>query len=286
MNKIIDKYIDELQQLRKDPLKLSSYSFILDPLTHEDINQEKRYLLGVGLFNDLHIDKDYELVRSLLDEEIKQRNAGTANYNKDVIHMYFYFLSQFKNINDIWTFAEFKYGGTFKDEFSFDTGFFLVYGKEKLKTYLKKSDHRLKEKVYQSVFGHAKYSNIDGIFYQKTQIRYFGFKIPIPNPLEFYQTLKEWDLYAMEYQKWTEDNDITDPQIAYDNIQYAGFLKDDRKREEAILNYYFSVPDGWLANEYLKELSPKTKFLIFLKNLRKNMTNRKYIASTLMNSPS
>ena len=255
-NQIIEDYKKELDLLRNNASEFEKYRFHLDEVTHRDINQHNRFTIGIGLFNDLRVPDDYGLVEKLLEEEIKHRNSQSINYNYEVIYMYFYFLSEFDNIEDIWKFASFKFDGTMDSDSGFETEFFLTYGKEKLMTYLKQANHALKEQILKKV---RDMDDEDGERYREGQVAYFGLKAPIQNPLNFYQFIQHKTLFERVYKSWKSTIDLNDARNAYDNIHYAEFLGDEESIQAAIIQYYKTEPSDWLAKEYFQKLPFKVR---------------------------
>src|SRR5690349_5078828 len=145
IEKIINGYIADLKQLRENEAEFERYTFKLSIDGKRDENQLNRQRIAVGLLNDLNIPEDYKLVKRLIVEEVKHRQAATENYQYDVIYLYYYLLSEFGEIEDIWDFAALKFDGTMDSDSGFETGFFLTYGKENLREFLKSSTHKLKD---------------------------------------------------------------------------------------------------------------------------------------------
>lgn len=194
VDEIIKKYCDRLEKLRTDDTQFDKYKFKLSEDGRKDINQFRRFSIGIGLFNNLKIPNDHTIVKRLFQEERKHRDAQTENYEYETIYMYGYFLSKFGNLEDIWEFAELKFDGSMDADCGFDTGFFLTYGKENLRQYLKNSTHKLKEKVERKIFKYeSNYSDEDGVIYQESQIIYFDLKKPVSEPSLFCSSFNKED---------------------------------------------------------------------------------------------
>lgn len=257
--KTIQKYIDKLNKLRNDVAAFEEYRFHYDPKLEKDINQQKRYLIGIGLFNDLKIPEDYKLVKRLLAEEIKHRNSNANDYEYEVIYMYFYLISEFKQLDDIWEFAKFKFNGTMDADTGFETIHFLAYGKENLKAYLDQSNHELKGKILKKVFGKNEYSDEDGTLYRESMIAYFDFKSPINNPLKFYKLLGDKKSFQEAYDQWKSNSDLSFPNYAYKNIEHIEYIGNPLQIEQAILDYYATAPQNDRAKEQFRRLPFKTR---------------------------
>jgi hypothetical protein len=257
---IIDKYMNDLKRLREYEVEFKQYEFELSDDMRNDVNQLNRLRVAIGLLNDIKIPDDYNLVKRLLNEEIKHRTSSTQNYQFEVVYLYFYLLSEFKNIADIWDFATLKFDGTMDADSGFETGFFLTYGKENLRYYLQNSTHVLKDKVYDKVYyNESIFSDKDGQAYKDQQKAYFGLIKPLQNVPGNYFWIQEKDGYNEAFINWKENADLSDQRIAYDYVIYSEYLENEEEIEKAMRNYIKIDPKSWLAKGYKKNLRDKQK---------------------------
>jgi hypothetical protein len=253
MEILIEKYINELNDLRtrKD---FSKYNVKIE--LNQDVNQINRYRIGVGLFNNLNTESDYQIVKHLFSEQIACMKSNSINFDNEILYMYFYFISEFKNIEDIWDYAELKFSGGMDSDIGFDTEFFLVYGKEDLRNYLKASTHTLKDKIYSIIFeNELSYDDTSAEEYKNNKISFFGFKKPITNNLHFCQTLDEKNSFLNELKKWKNEIDLTIFRNAYDYVNYSKYTGDNIQICEALTKFIKNHPDTWITKDFINEKS-------------------------------
>lgn len=251
MEELINKYISELNTLRITE-DYSKYNIKIE--SNEDINQINRYRIGVGLFNNLNTKADYQIVKHLLSEQISCMKLNPGNFDHEIIYMYFYFISEFKNIEDIWDYAHLKFSGDMDSDIGFDTEFFLVYGKENLKTYLNSSNHKLRDKVYSKIFSDENYfSDNSAEEYKINIISFFGFKRPIANPLHFCKILNEKECFLNEFKNYKNQLDLTNFRNTYDYVNYAKFTEDKSEICEALNKFIEYHPENWITKDYINE---------------------------------
>lgn len=257
VEKIIHKYIQDLNRLREDEREFKKYTYTLSEDGKRDLNQFNRFTIGVGLFNDLRVPDDYSIVRRLFEEEVKHRHANTDNYDFEVIYMYCYFLSEFGVIEDIWDFAALKFDGTMDADSGFETGFFLTYGKEKLRHYVTSSNHRLQTRIIETVFSdETLYSEDSGKAYKEQQIAYLGLKKPVGIPLGFYMRLHEKEYFKAAFETWKSETDLTDKRNAYEYVNFAEYLGEEGEIRSAMENHVRVNPRSWMSDKYKKLLNP------------------------------
>lgn len=262
IDQIIQKYLDKLEKLRTDESEFEKYKFELLADKTNDKNCFNRFSIGVGFFNDLQVPDDYKLIKKLFKEEIKYLNAhkkfNFENFAHEIIYMYSYFLSEFGKIEDIWSFAALKFDGSMDSDSGFETDFFLTYGKENLRKYLASSTHQLTNKIQERIFtSESCYSDESGQEYKENQISFFDFKKPINHPIRFYQSLNEKEYFMIEFEKWKEENDLSNSRIAYDYVNFAEYTEIEEEIKKALLNYIKIKPDNWLSDQYRRRLGMK-----------------------------
>ncbi len=253
MDILVDKYITELTVLRikKD---FSKYNVKIE--LNEDINQIHRYRIGVGLFNSLNIESDYQIVKHLFSEQINCMKINPQNFDHEILNMYFFFISEFKIMDDIWDYAELKFAGDMDSDLGFDTEFFLAYGKENIRNYLKSSTHKLKDTIYSKIFSHElAYDDNSGRDYRINKISFFGLKKPITDNLHFCSTLNERECFIEEFKKWKQQIDLSNFRTAYDYVNYSKFTEDNNEICEALNKFINNHPDHWMTKDYKIEKS-------------------------------
>lgn len=223
-----------------------------------DENQLNRQRLGVGLLNDLKIPHDYNIVKRLIKEETKHRLSNTENYEYEVIYLYYYLLSQFGVIEDIWDYAELKFDGSMDADSGFETGFFLTYGKENLRCFLQKSTHKLKDKIYNQVFSNGEvFSDSDGQSYKKQQKAYFGLAKPLKDEPGNYLWIREKNGFEESFKKWKENTDLSNEWNAYEYVRLSKYLGDENEIEKAKINFVNISPKSWSSEIYKRQLRRK-----------------------------
>jgi hypothetical protein len=271
IDRVIQKYLDKLDKLRTDVDEFKEYEFELLEDESNDRNCLNRFTIGVGFFNDLRVPDDYQLIKRLFNEEVRYRNAHEKyrfdDYEYETIYMYSYFLTEFANIEDIWEFAKLKFDGSMDSYSGFETGFFLTYGKDKLRNYLKRSNHQLAKRIQKEVFNN-KFYDLDrlGGEYKEGLIKYFGFKKPITCPILFFQSLNERECFLIEFEKWKKENDLTDRRIAYDYVNFAEYARVEEEIRKAKLNYIELGLEDWSSNQYRRDLRKKKSMISRLLN--------------------
>jgi hypothetical protein len=258
IEKIINRYIEDLRRLRENEGELERYEFKLSIDETKDENQLNRQRIGVGLLNDLKIPDDYNIVKKLTNEETKHRLSNTENYEYEVIYLYYFLLSQFEVIEDIWDFAELKFDGTMDADSGFETGFFLTYGKENLRKFLQKSSHILRDKIYKKVFtDETAFSDDDGQGYKEQQKAYFGLNKPLKDEPGDYLWIREKDGFEESFRKWKESTDLSNEWNAHEYVRLSEYLGDETEIEKAKINLVNSSPKSWSAEKYKKQLRRK-----------------------------
>lgn len=258
IEKIINRYIEDLHRLRENEAEFERYEFIVSDDRKRDENQRNRQRIGVGLLNDLKVPDDYTIVKRLIKEETRHRSANTENYAFEVLYLYYYLLSQFGVIEDIWDFAALKFDGTMDADSGFETGYFLTYGKENLRRLLQKSSHPLKDKIYEKVFSNeTEFNESAGQAYMEQQRAYFGLVKPLNDEPRHYLWLREKAGFEESLQNWKKATDLSVNSNAYDYVIFAEYLEDENELEKAMVNYIHVSPKSWLAEKYKKHLRRK-----------------------------
>lgn len=255
---IIKRYIEDLRRLRENEGELERYKFKLSHDSTKDENQLNRQRIGVGLLNDLKIPDDYDIVKRLTQEETRHRLSNTVNYEYEVIYLYYYLLSHFGVIEDIWDFAELKFDGTMDSDSGFETGYFLTYGKEKLRKFLQDSPNQLSNKIYNKIFfSENAYSDDDGQDYKGQQKAYFGLVLPLKDDPGNYLWIREKEGFKESFIKWKECTDLSNKWNADEYVRFSEYLNDENEIEKAMLNLINVSPESWAAEKYMKQLKQK-----------------------------
>ncbi|MBK8193812.1 MAG: hypothetical protein IPK76_11640 [Lewinellaceae bacterium] len=258
IEQIINRYIEDLRRLRENEGELERYEFKLSLDGTKDENQLNRQRIGVGLLNDLKIPDDYDIVKRLIKEETRHRLSSTENYEHEVIYLYYYLLSQFGVIEDIWDFAKLKFDGTMDADSGFETGFFLTYGKERLKKILQDSPNKLSNKIYKNIFvEETAFSDDDGQGYKEQQKSYFGLVLPLKDAPSNYLWIREKEGFKESFRKWKESTDLSNEWNAYEYIRFSEYLGDEIEIEKAMVNLVNVSPKSWSAEKYRTQLSRK-----------------------------
>ena len=258
IEKIINRYLEDLQRLRENAVEFDRYEFKRSVDGKRDENQLNRLRIGVGLLNDLKIPDDYDIVKRLIQEEVKHRHANTENYEFEVIYLFFYLLSEFGVLENIWEFAELKFDGTMDSDTGFETGFFLTYGKERLRSFLKSSSHKLRDKIYDKVFSNESgFDDRDGQGYKEQQKAYFGLIQPLKDEPGNYIWIKEKDGFEESFRRWKESTDLSNEWSAHEYIRFSEYLGDEDEIEKAMINFVKVSPKSWSGKKYRKQLRQK-----------------------------
>ncbi len=258
IEKIINSYIEDLQRLRESEVEFERYDFKLSEDGKKDENQLNRQRIGVGLLNDLKIPNDYNIVKRLIREETRHKLSNTENYDYEVIYLYYYLLSQFGVIEDVWSFAALKFDGTMDADSGFETGFFLTYGKDNLRRFLQETPHNLRDKIYRKIFSdETAFSDSDGQAYKEQQRAYFGFIKPLKDEPAKYLWLREKDGFEESFRKWKKNTDLTNEWNALDYVRFSEYFGDENEIEKAITNLVKTNPKSYFAEKYRKQLKRK-----------------------------
>jgi hypothetical protein len=248
---IINTYINNLRRLRENEAEFEHYVFKRSDDGKRDENQLNRQRIGVGLLNDLKVPDDYHIVKRLMEEELRQRTSKTENYEFDVIYLYYYLLSEFGVIEDIWDFAALKFDGTMDSDTGFETGFFLTYGAENLRQFLQNSSHKLKDKIYDKViYEDAACSDKDGQAYKEQQKAYFGLKKPLDDDPGNYLWIREYTGFGASFSNWKRTTDLSNAWNAERYVRFSEYLGDEAEIEIAMKNYIKVSPQSWSAKNY------------------------------------
>jgi len=247
MYELINSYKNDLVALRET----GDYSkYVVKIINDIDENQINRYRLGAALFNHLNIEKDYIIVSIILNEQLKSGESQPNNWDHEILYMYFYFISRFSILEDIWKYAELKFSDWDSDT-GFDTEFFLTYGKDKLMLYLSNIAHPLKERLIDRI---NSFEDSDAQSYEINKISFFGFKLPIENELHACQTLQERELFKLKFSKYKDNLDLTNFRKAYDYVNYAKYTLDNKEIKIALTKFIDNHPTDSSTKQYIKEL--------------------------------
>ena len=251
---LIDNYISDYRSFRKlnnwEALKFENENG-----KNEISKQLKRYKLGVGLFNDFDIDKDYEFVSFMFNQELQLRKTEIKNQDTDVLYLYAFFLSKFKRIEDVWKFVDAK-SIDFDSSIGFDTYYFMTFGVDEIYDYINKIDNGKKESLIQFIgtkkedilFDQEEFEN-----WEKSKYWYYDFVKPIKRPLGFYRLFDHKDLYKVEFLDWVNTVDLTDFRVAYDCIYMAEYAE-NREILILALKHYLKHDNAVLRNRFEKRL--------------------------------
>lgn len=253
--KTIDHYISQYKEIRESK-DWSAYKFegIND---EEEIEKQKmRYKIGVGLFNELKIPDDYEFVSFLFDQETKLRKSEIENQEPDVLYLYAYFLSRFKNIDDIWKFLDVKYID-FDSEIGFDTNYFLTFKVSDVSKLLKETNHKKKDLLIKTLGIEKEDINFDEEEFQRWEhgkVEYYDFVKPVKRPLKFYRLFEEKELFKSELKRWIEENELDDRNASYELIHFAEYAEDKELLIKALESYLRFDEQGFLHDKFSREL--------------------------------
>jgi hypothetical protein len=253
---LIDQYINNYEIFRElntwDSLK-----FDIDGGESEIAKQIKRYKLGVGLFNKLNLKEDYDFVSFMFDQELQLRKSNIGNQNPDVLYLYAFFLSRFKQIEDVWKFVEAKYID-FDSGIGFDTHYLLTFGIDEIYSYASTTQNDKKELLIRTI-GNKKedihYDQNEFERWEKGKYEYYDFVKPIKRPLNFYQLFDHKEFYKDEFKEWLKGNEINDERNAYDCIHMAEYADDKETLTKAIEIYLKHNKEGFLHDKFKNRLS-------------------------------
>lgn len=252
---LIDQYITKYETFR-DSNTWDSLKFDNQGGETEIAKQIERYKLGVGLFNKLNLNEDYEFVSFMFDQELQLRKSNIENQNPDVLYLYAFFLSRFKQIEDVWKFLEAKYID-FDSGIGFDTYYFMTFGIDEIYSYASKTQNTKRELLIKTI-GTKKedihYDQEEFYRWEKGKYEYYDFVKPIKRPLNFYRLFNHKDLYKAEFTNWIKTVDLTNRRTAYDCIHMAEYAEDKETLIKALQNYLKHDKEGVLhvLNEQFK----------------------------------
>lgn len=256
---IIDDYIEKYQNFR-DSNNWESLRFT-GLNQEEEINKQiERYKLGVGIFNELNLSQDYDLISFLFDQEVQLRKSKVQNQNPDVLYLYAFFLSRFKNIEDVWRFLDVKYID-FDSGVGFDTYYFMRFGVNEIYEYVNETKNAKKELLIKTIGTKKEDILFDPEEFERWEqgkVEYYDFVKPISRPLNFYRLFDHKELYKIEFTKWVKMADLTDRRTAYDCIHMAEYAEDKETLIEALRNYLEHDKEGVLHDQFKKRLSELT----------------------------
>lgn len=146
---IIDEYINTYLKFRNSN-NWESLRYENQDKEVEIEKQLERYKLGVGLFNTVSVDEDYEFVTFMFDQELKLHKSKIGRHRPDVLYMYAFLLSRLGQIEDVWKFLEAKYFD-FDSRIGFDTYYFMTFGIDEIYNYAAKTKHDNKELLLKTI---------------------------------------------------------------------------------------------------------------------------------------
>jgi hypothetical protein len=257
--RLIDQYINNYETFRKSN-NWDSLKFDNEGGESEINKQNERYKLGVGLFNDLNLNEDYEFVSFMFDQELQLRKSNIENQNPDVLDLYAFFLSRFKQIEDVWKFLEAKYID-FDSRIGFDTYYFITFGIDEIYRYASETQNEKKDLLVKTI-GTKKedihYDQEEFEHWEKGKYEYFDFVKPIKRPLNFYQLFNHKEIYKEEFAEWLKVNEFNDERSAYDCIHMAEYAEDKETLIKAIQIYLKHNKEGFLHDTFKKRLTELT----------------------------
>lgn len=253
---IIDEYISNYESFRKSN-NWESLKFDNEGKEVEIEKQLKRYKLGVGLFNKLNINEDYDYVSFMFDQELKLHKSKIGRHKPNVLYMYAFLLSRFRQIEDVWKFLEAKYID-FDSGIGFDTYYFMTLGVDEIYDYAASTQNEKKELLIKTI-GTKKddivFDQDEFERWEKGKYDYYDFVKPIKRPMSFYQLFNHKELYKKEFAEWVKENDFKDQRSAYDCIHMAEYAEDKETLIKAIQNYLKHDTDGYLHDKFEKRLN-------------------------------
>lgn len=253
---IIDQYIFEYETFRNSN-NWNSLEFNNENREIEIEKQLKRYKLGVGLFNVLNLNEDYEYVSFMFDQELKLHKSEIGRHKPDVLYMYAFLLSKFGQIEDVWKFLEAKYID-FDSGIGFDTYYFMTFGIDEIYNYVSKTQNEKKELLIKTIGTKKEDIHFDQEEFErweKGKYEYYDFVKPIKRPMSFYQLFEHKELYKQEFSEWVKVNEFKDQRSAYDCIHMAEYAEDKQTLIKAIQNYLKHDKEGFLHDKFKKRLS-------------------------------
>jgi len=256
---LIDQYISNYESFRNSN-NWESLKFENQSKEIEIEKQTKRFKLGVGLFNKLNVNKDYEFVSFMFDQELALHKSKIGRHNPDVLYMYAFFLSRFSQIEDVWKFLEAKYID-FDSGIGFDTYYFMTFGIDEIYNYVTKTENVKKELLIKTIGTKKEDINYDQEEFErwsKGKYEYYDFVKPIKRPMSFYKLFNHKDLYKQEFANWIKVNEFRDERSAYDVIHMAEYAEDKETLIMAIQHYLRHNKVGYLHDKFKKRLSELT----------------------------
>lgn len=257
---LIDRYIRKLEEIR-NASNWSSLEYVGVDEEEELRRQKERYKIGVGLFNNLLIPEDYDLVSFLFDQEINLRKSKVKNQEADVLYLYAYFLSRFKKIDDVWKFVDAKYID-FDTVIGFDTNYFFTFGLIEIYHLATNTDHKKRDLLVKAIGKRREDTFYDADEFQKWEegrVEYYDFVKPIKNSLNFYRIFDEKYLFKTEFKKWMKKIDLDDKRMSYKCIHLAKYAEDKEALITSIETYLRYDKEGFLHDKFRRELEQLRK---------------------------
>ncbi len=196
---ITAKYKEQLDKVRLDISLLNNYKFI----SPDNSKHFERLRLNIALFNDLQ-QSDYEIARSLFDEECKWRKNPQDG---EVDNLYFsaFILTRFNNPEIIWQFFDAK-NIDFDSGIGFDGEYLLSIGINETYDFISKSENSLKSKLLEYIGERAdkcSFSQDDiNQWIDSKKIYFKCYTYPIEDEIFFLYATNEKELFNQKFPDW------------------------------------------------------------------------------------
>lgn len=221
----IEKYIDELNEVRQDFSLLKNYEF-----EGGNPNHIERLRLNIALFNDFNIT-DYSIAKFLFEQESNWRRSQNYYDTGEVDNLYFSALlvSRYQKPEMVINFFETKMID-FDCGIGFDGEFLLSNGKEETFSFLSNSDNEIVNKIYKhigSTIENCGYKDEELGNWKDFKLEYFkDYILPIKEPMWFLYSVKEKSTLRTNFQKWIDSIEKWDENKIHRLRTFSEYLGD------------------------------------------------------------
>lgn len=229
---LIEKYIDELNEIRNDKSLLEEFVY-----SSGDPNHFQRLKLNIALFNDFN-QTDFWIAKYLFEQESNWRKSENYYDVGEVDNLYFSALlvSKYKKPEMVIKFFETKMID-FDSGIGFDGEFLLSNGKEETYKFLSETEDKKVKDIYRHIgssIENCGYSDEDLKNWVDFKHEYFRIYIqPIEDEMWFlYQTREKGEMEVrfnswVDSQKWSKEN-------LWKYELYSKYLEDEENLKIAI----------------------------------------------------
>lgn len=229
---LIEKYLDELNEVRKDKSLLEEYAF-----STENPNHFERLKLNIALFNDFK-ETDFWIAKYLFEQESNWRKSEDYYDIGEVDNLYFSALlvSKYQKPEMVIKFFETKMID-FDSGIGFDGEFLLSNGKEETYKFLSESEDKKVIDIYKHIgdsIENCGYSDEDLKNWEDFKHKYFRIYIqPIEDEMWFLYQTREKEVMKAKFNSWIDSQKWSRENLWKYEL-YSNYLEDEENLKIAI----------------------------------------------------